>query len=531
MDPNDAAVEEMIELRSSAIRAFEELSENRKTAAGINVSPETALQCSAVLACVRVISESVASLPLNLFRRMDAGGKIVAAGVPLHNILSEQPNGWMTSFEFRELMQSWLLLWGNAYAQIRPGIYGSVTELYPLHPSRMKVERLNNGRLRYMYTEPNATTPTTYSQDEIFHIRWLTQDGVTGYIPANLSKEAIGLARATELHSGAYFGNGARPGIILESDQPIKPDTAQRLRQTWEEMHRGPDRNSRTAVLPYGIKAKELSVDNSTSQLIETRRYQVEEIARAFRVPAYMIGDLTKSSYSSTEQQALDFVTFSLVPWLRRWEACIRRDLIIDDDTYFAEFDVRGLMRGDNAGRAAYYKELWNLGVLSVNEIRHSEGLNPIENGDKRFVQVNMALLDSFTVPPPEPAAPPPAEPAPEPPPVDAPVEGATDEQAPVTDQVAREMVFKSTLRKLAKIEADGIIERRNKPQKLSAWLEAHEKRMRDELSDAAEATGRHIDEFVVNWMNKSRELLLGCHRSGVKYEVVTENWCDEHLK
>lgn len=536
MSAEDDAIEEMIELRSNTLRAFEDLLESKKTASGVTVSPETALQCGAVLACVRVLSETIASLPLNLYRRLDGGGKSIASGMPLHNILAEQPNGWMTGFEFRELMQSWILLWGNAYAEIRPGQYGSVTELWPMHPSRMKIERLPSGRLRYNYTEPNASTPTPYSQDQIFHLRWLTQDGVTGYIPTSLSKDAIGLARATELHSGAYFGNGARPGIILESDQPLKPETAQRLRQTWDEMHRGPDRGSKTAVLPSGIKAKELSGSNESSQLLETRRYQLEEIARVFRVPAYMIGDTTKSSYNSAEQQGLDFVTFSLVPWLRRWESAIRRDLVMDDENYFAEFDVRGLMRGDNAGRAQYYRELWNLGVLSINEIRLGEGMNPIEGGDKRFVQVNMALLESFVVE--QPAAAPPAEtpppseePAPPseqppPPPAEEPTEAPP---VAATDQVAREAVFKTTLRKLAQVEIDGILERRNKPPKLAAWLEAHEKRMKSELRDAAEATGRHIDEFVVGWMNKSRDLLLDCHRSGSKYETVTENWCDAH--
>ena len=528
---DDAAIEEMIELRSETLRAFEELSDSKKTASGVYVSPETALQCGAVLACVRVLSETIASLPLNLYRRLETGGKSIASGMPLHNILAEKPNGWMTGFEFRELMQSWILLWGNAYAEIRPGQYGSVTELWPMHPSRMKIQRLESGRLRYSYTEPGKSKPTAYAQEQIFHLRWLTQDGVTGYIPTALSKDAIGLARATELHSGSYFGNGARPGIILESDQPLKPETAQRLRQTWDEMHRGPDRGSKTAVLPQGIKAKELSGSNESAQLLETRRYQLEEIARVFRVPGYMIGDVTKTSYSSAEQQGLDFVTFSLVPWLRRWESAIRRDLVMDDDNYFAEFDVRGLMRGDNAGRAQYYRELWNLGVLSINEIRIAESLNPIENGDKRFVQVNMALLESFVPEPPPPAQEPPQE---------EPTPGAEEElagstvpsaQAPVTDQVAREVVFKTALRKLAQVEIDGILERRNKPPKLAAWLETHEKRMRTELRDAAQATGRHIDEFVVNWMNKSRDLLLECHRSGAKYETVAEEWCEKHLE
>jgi HK97 family phage portal protein len=520
-----AVVEDIVEMRNGISRVFEEIMESRKTVSGVPVSPETALQCSAVLASVRVISESVAALPFGLYRRLPGGGKELASGMPLHNIISEQPNGWMTSFEFRELMQSWLLLWGNAYAEIRPGKYGAVTELWPLHPSRMKVERLKNGRLRYSYQEPDKVQPTIYTQDEIFHLRWLTQDGVTGYIPTVLSRDAIGLARATELHSGAYFGNGARPGVVLESDQPLKPETMQRLRQTWEDMHRGPDRASKTAVLPHGLKVRELAGTNESSQLIETRRYQVEDIARIYRVPAYMIGDLTKSSYSSVEQQALDFVTFSLVPWLRRWESAARRDLVLDDENYFAEFDVRGLMRGDAAARAQYSRELWQLGVLSINEIRASEGLNPIEGGDKRFVQVNMALLESFVVQPPEPAAEDPAaSDAPPPPAQDAPPPAVEETPA---ERSAAELLFSQTLRRLASIEADGILERRKKPAKLAAWLEAHEKRMKTELCDTAKATGRQIDDFASNWMNETRDLLLDCHRSGRQYEEVIGTWTD----
>lgn len=530
----DATIDDIVEVRSNFSRLFEEIRETQSTVSGVSISPETALQCSAVLACVRVISESVAALPFSLFRRIPGGGKEVAGGLPLHNILSEQPNGWMTSFEFRELMQSWLLLWGNAYAEIRPGKFGSVTELWPLHPSRMKVERLKNGRLKYLYQLPDKAEPDVYTQDQIFHLRWLTQDGVTGYVPTTLSRDAIGLARATELHSGSFFGNGARPGIILKSDQPLKPETAQRLRQSWEDMHRGPSRNGKTAVLPYGIDIKEISGSNESSQLIETRRYQVEDIARAFRVPVYMIGDLTKSSYSSVEQQGLDFVTFSLVPHLRRWESAVRRDLILDDENYFVEFDVRGLMRGDNAGRASYYRELWQLGVLSINEIRTSEGLNPIEAGDKRFVQVNMALLESFVVQPPEPdpeAAPaeemPEEEPAAENPVAEEPTAPVIEDQAAESTRSAGDLVFRQTLRKLAAIEANGILERRGKPQKLAAWLEAHEKRMKNELCDAAEATGRQIDEFAAAWMNDTRDLLLECHRSGRQYEEVLETWTE----
>lgn len=525
MESQSAVIDDILEVRSGLSRVFEEISDSQRTVSGVHVSPETALQCSAVLACIRVVSESVASLPFSLYRRLAMGGKEVADGMPLHRILSEQPNSWMTSFEFRELMNSWCMLWGAAYAEIRPGKLGAVTELWPLHPSRMTVERIKNGRLRFLYQEPDKATPTIYTQDQIFRLPWMTKDGVNCYVPASISREAIALARATELHSGAFFGNGARPGIVLESDQPLKPETAQRLRQSWDDIHgRGPQNSAKTAVLPHGIKVKELSGSNESAQLIETRRYQVEDIARAMRVPVYMIGDLTKSSYSSVEQQGLDFVTFTLVPWLRRWEGAVRRDLIADDDNYFAEFDVRGLLRGDNAGRAQYFRDLWQLGVLSINEIRAAEGMNPIEGGDKRFVQVNMALLESFVVQPPEPVAAA-AEPAEE-----APVVADSSPAAPSADSAARSaaaVLLKQTLRKLASIEADGILERRNKPAKLAAWLEAHEKRMRTELCDAAQAAGLQIDDFTAAWMNETRDLLLSCHRSGKQYEEVLGTWTD----
>lgn len=518
----------MVELRSGSMsRVFEEIRESRRTTAGIYVSPETSLECSAVLACVRVISESVASLPLNVYRRLDGGGKEIAEDLPLQEILAHQPNSWMTSFEFRELMQSWLLLWGNAYAAIKSGRRGAVTELIPLHPSRMEVKRLENGRLRYEYTPPDKVVPDKYSQDQILHLRWLSQDGVTGYVPTTLSRDAIALARATELHSGAYFGNGARAGTVIETDEPHKPETLQRLRQSWEDMHRGSDRAFKTAVLPHGMHVKELTTNNVNAQLIETRRYQVEEVCRVYRVPAHLVGDLTNVRFSTVEQAAIDFVTFSLIPHLRRWQAVFRRDLIVDDKAYFAEFDVSALMAGDHAARSQYLREMWNMGVLSTNEVRTAIGYNPIQGGDKRFVQVNMQLMDAFTMDNPTAQRP---DQMPQPQPAEEPQgQNPADQPTPGSEQQrdAAEALFRSTLRRLAAVEADGILERRNKPAKLQAWLEAHEARMKVELLDAAEATGRDVEAFVGAWGEKSRDLLLECHRSGKPYEEVTGTWTD----
>lgn len=528
--PEDVAeetVEDITEIRSGISRVFEEIVEQRRTAAGVSISPEASLQCSGILAAVKVVSESVASLPLHLYERTP-DGKRIAEEHPLYDVLAHEPNDWMTAFEFKELMQSWRMLWGVGYAQIKAGRRGAVDQLIPLHPSRMKPERLKNGRLRYAYQEPEKATPTYFRQDEIFAYRGLSPDGVNCYVPTILMRDAIALARATELHSSAFFGNNARAGVVIENDQPLKPETLQRLREQWNEIHgRGPENAYKTAVLPHGSHIKELTVNNDSNRLVETRRYQLEEVARAFRVPAYMLGDLSKSSYSSVEQQAIDFVTFTLVPDLRRFEAACRRDLVVDDKRYFAQFDVSALLVGDFNARASFLREMWNLGVFSTNEVRQQLGYNPVDGGDRRFVQVNMQLLENYT--PGNPTAAPtkmseqPAD-APAPEQQDAPVPA---DPAATDSRSADVLLFTSTLRRLAAIEADGILERRNKPAKLAAWFEAHGQRMRTELQDAATAIGRDVDEFVSAWMDKSRDLLLDCHRSGKPYEEVTGTWTD----
>ena len=537
MSEENAAIEDVVELRSGISRVFEEIVEQRRTVSGVSISPETSLQCSAVLACVRVLSEACAQLPFHLMRRRPGGGKEIADDHPLNEVLSYQPNGWMTSFEFRELMQSWMLLWGNAYALIKSGRRGAVTELIPLHPSRVRVEYLENGRLRYLYQEPDKAVPVTYTQDQIFHLRWLSQDGITGYVPTTLSRDAIALARATELHAGAYFGNGARPGTVIETDQPMKPETLQRLRESFSEIHAGAHNYAKTAVMPFGTHLKEYGgINNETAQLLATRRFQLEEVARVYRVPSSLLNNLENVRFSTVEQSAIDFVTFSLVPHLRRWEMACRRDLVTDDKNYFVEFDVNALMVGDHEARSQFLREMFQMGAVSIDEIRQSIGYNPLPNGegDKRFVQVNMQLLDAFTPESPTGEAQPQAS-----------AGSQTTEESPSEEQPAQEepqpepaaagpgaeegraaeALWQTTLRRLAATEADGILDRRNKPAKLEAWLQQHEARMRGELEAAGQATGRDTDQFVVDWMDRTRELLLECHRSGRPYEEVTETW------
>lgn len=365
----------------------------RRNVSGVRVDPDTALQSTVVLACARVLAESVAGLPLHLYRRVGDGGKTIAREHPLYRILHDQPNGWQTSFEWREQQMLHLCLHGNAYSEIRSGSAGSVSELVPLHPSRMRVERVEGGRLRYKYREEGGRE-TVYSQDSIMHLRWLSDDGVNGMVPVDLARDAIGLARACEIHGASFFGNGARPGVILTTEQTIPSDAAETLRNNWERMHRGPDKAQRTAVLTGGLKPIELGGNNQEAQFLEARRFQVEEICRLYRVPPHLVGDLTRSSFSNIEQQSIDFVQHTLLGWLRRFESAFTRDLIVDDANYFVEFDTRGLLRGDAVARASYYNTMHQLGVLSLNEIRAAENLNPVDGGEIRVVPLNMQTLE-----------------------------------------------------------------------------------------------------------------------------------------
>jgi HK97 family phage portal protein len=365
---------------------------SNRNPSGVKVDAETALRSTVVLACIRVLSTSVAGLPLHLYRRLPGGGKEIAREHPLYRLLHTQPNSWQTSFEWREQMMLHLLSHGFALDEkVYSG--GAISEIVPLHPSRVKTEQLENNRLRYTYREASGSS-TVYTQDAVMSVRGMSDDGVNGMSTIELARDAIGLARACEIHGATFFGNGARPGVILSTDHELSPEAAENTRNQWERAHRGADRSHRTAVLQGGLKVNELGGNNQESQFLEARRFQVEEVCRLFGVPPHLVGDLTRSSFSNIEQQSLDFLTNGLMPYLRRIESSIARDLLEGDDEYFAEFDTRGVLRADAAGRSSYYNTMWNLGVLSVNEIRSLENLNPVESGDVRFVQLNMTTLD-----------------------------------------------------------------------------------------------------------------------------------------
>jgi HK97 family phage portal protein len=398
MSENAAADFKMFDLRGID---WPEVSSSR-TPSGIRVNADNSMACSAYTACIRVISDAVSALPLHIYERMANGGKQKATSHPVYRLLHQQPNPWQTAQEFRDWMTGMYLHYGASYAEIRPGARGAVSELWPLHSSRMEAERLSDGTLRYRYREPSGQQ-TIYSQEQIFALRFTTEDGIKAIPTYKIFQNAIGLAQALETHGSTYFGNGARPGIVLESDNPIPIEAAERLREQWERMHRGADRAFRTAVLPNGVKAHELSGSNEAAQMLESRAFQVVEICRAFRVPPHMIQMLDRSTFNNIEVQGTEFVQHCLLPHLKRWEAAISRDLIVDDEKYFAEHSVSGLLRGDHASRSAYYVSALQNGWMTVNEIRELENLNPIgPQGDQHFIQLNMTTLEKAGEPQPQ---------------------------------------------------------------------------------------------------------------------------------
>ena len=370
--------------------------------AGKNVNERSAMQMTAVYSCVRILAEAVAGLPLHLYRYKEDGGKEKALDHPLYNLLHDEPNPEMSSFVFRETLMTHLLLWGNAYAQIIRNGKGEVIALYPLMPNRMVVDRDTKGRLYYQYTTSTEDAPTmkgvtvNLPPSDVLHSPGLGFDGLVGYSPIAMAKNAIGMAIACEEYGAKFFANGAAPGGVLEHPGTIKDP--QRVRESWQSTFGGSGNSNKIAVLEEGMKYTPIGISPEQAQFLETRKFQVNEIARIFRVPPHMVGDLEKSSFSNIEQQSLEFVKYTLDPWVIRWEQTIHRSLLLPDEKsqYFVKFNLEGLLRGDYQSRMNGYAIGRQNGWMSANDIRELENLDRIpaeEGGDLYLINGNMLPL------------------------------------------------------------------------------------------------------------------------------------------
>ena len=360
--------------------------------AGKPVTPRSAIQVSVVYACVRVIAETIASLPFGVFRETDAGS-VKALDHPLYRVLHDEPNEEMTSFIWRETMLTHLLLWGNSYSQILRSGRGKILGLYPLLPDHMEVDRDDRtGNLTYTYTTTKGV-PVRLRPEDVLHIPGLGFDGIMGYSPIAIERNAIGLGIAAEEYGSKFFSNGATPSGILTHPNTVKNPKA--LREAWMEAYGGSSNSNRVAILEEGMTFTRISMPNNEAQFLETRKFQVSEICRIFRVPPHMIGDLDRATFSNIENQSISFAVHTIRPWLVRIEQAMNRTLFPEKEKgiYYVQFNLDGLMRGDYKSRMEGYAIGRQNGWLSANDIRTLENMNPIpdaEGGNTYLVNGNM---------------------------------------------------------------------------------------------------------------------------------------------
>ncbi|ATA23527.1 phage portal protein [Brenneria goodwinii] len=370
-----------------------------ESAAGKTVTVDKALQLSAVWSCVRLLSETIATLPVGFYERT-ADGRQSANDHPLYELLHNQPNADMTAVEFWEMIMAGLLLWGNAYAEIdRTG--KRITALIPLRPERMKVELSSNGDPIYTYRDITGGRTRRIDECDLMHVRAFSTNGIVGLSPVSYARETLGLSMATNEASSKIFANGMRPSGVLSMDQILKKEQRDEVRESLVKQFSGSMNTGKMMVLEAGMKFQPITMNPEDAQMLQSRAFNIEEICRWFRVWPGLIGHNAAGQTmwgSGVEQMLIGFLTFSLRPWLTRIEQSVRRSLLIpgERNRYFAEFSIEGLLRADSAARAAFYSTMTQNGLMTRNEARGKENLPPHSSGDQLTVQSNLLPLDQL---------------------------------------------------------------------------------------------------------------------------------------
>ncbi|MDR5825840.1 phage portal protein [Caballeronia sp. LZ043] len=364
------------------------------SSSGESVTVDSALQLSAAWACVRLIAETIATLPMNLYKKAADGTRTLATTHQLYDILHSQPNAENTAVEFWEVIVASMLLWGNGYARkLRSA--GVIIGLEPMQPQRTRVKRLSNGALQYTYQDLDGTT-ATLSEDDVLHFRGFSLDGFMGLSVISYAREVLGNATAANKTSSSVFRNGLRPSGVLSTDQVLAKEKRNEIRTSLTEQFGGAMQAGKTMVLEAGMKYQAITMNPGDVQLLETKAFNVEEICRWFRVPPFMVGHSEKSTSWGTglEQQVLGFLSFALRPWLTRIEQTVNKGCLAPGErgTYYSEFSVEGLLRADSAGRAAFYSTMTQNGLMTRDECRVKENLPPM-GGNAAVLTVQSALL------------------------------------------------------------------------------------------------------------------------------------------
>ncbi|PAD73678.1 phage portal protein [Paenibacillus campinasensis] len=360
----------------------------------IVVTERSAMRSTAVLTCVRILAETVASLPLPVYKRLKPRGR-ERVSHPVGDLLQRRPNPRMTAFTFRETMMTHILLWGNCYAEIEYDGKGDIKALWPIPPHRVEHMETEAGDPFFRVTTSDGKQHNVpfYA---MFHIPGLGFDGKKGISVIQWAKRSIELALATEQFGADFFENGTNVGAVATHPGTLTDEAFERLKQSLREKYEGLGKAHRLMLLEEGMTFSKNTIPPNDAQFLETRKFQILEIARIFRVPPHMMADLERATFSNIEHQSTDFIVHSVRPWLIRWEQTINWKLFSETEQQrlFAEFLIEGYLRGDSAARAAFYKEMFNIGVYSQNDIREKENENPIPGGDRYFAPLNMIPLD-----------------------------------------------------------------------------------------------------------------------------------------
>jgi HK97 family phage portal protein len=374
------------------------------TYTGKTVTETTAMQVTAVWACVRILSGAVARTPVCPWRKTPEG-KQKAEDHYLYPLLTYSANPFLSAVRFQRLMQAWVLLWGNAYAEIEINGRGQVIALWPWRPDRVRVEVTGTGKMFYHYMRLTGET-VMLSGEDIFHLRGLELDGMMGLSPIQQARQSIGLAMAAEEYGARFFGNNGRPGAVLEHPARLSDAAQKNLRDSWENVHRGLQGAHRIGILEEGMKLHEVGIPPEDAQFLQTRNFQVIDICRLFGVPPHMVAELTRATFSNIEHQGLQFANDSVDDWFVNWESEIGHQLLSrrEAQTVFVQFDRSKLTVGDYKSRAEGHAIYRQNGVLNANEIRDDLGRNPVEGGEEYIIQLNMQNQESLPEKPGEPA-------------------------------------------------------------------------------------------------------------------------------
>lgn len=370
----------------------------RDSISGVDVTPDTAMDSTAVIAALRILSEGVAMPPLDTFERitLDTGrsAKRRALEHPLYFLLKDEPNPEMTSFELREMIQGNCTLHGNGYAEVVRDGGGRVREIWPMRSDWMTPFREKSGELKYLYRPPDGRQ-IVFKAENILHIPGFHTGGLEGMSAINLGREAIGVALATDRHAAGIFKRGIVPGLVLEHPEVLGPEAQKNLRRSFEEAYSGSDKSYRAMILEQGLKLNNGGVvDPERTQLLESRQFSISDMGRIFGIQPTRLGDLSHATFTNIEHLAIEFTQWTIGPWLERWCQRLKKDLLSPREKrqYFMEFNLSALLKGDYKTRQEGYQIGRNGGWLSANDIREMENLNPLpdDSGDMYLVPLNM---------------------------------------------------------------------------------------------------------------------------------------------